>query len=336
MNLNLLRALVVRALLPVLLLGAPAARPVIAQTPLPATAFEFVAIGDVPYNIPADYEKFDRLLARINALKPAFTVHTGDIISGRTLCSDENFQQVKRRFDAFEGALVYTPGDNEWTDCHRKSQGRFDPLERLARVRALFFADPARSLGAKPLAVESQARVMADKFAPYVENARFVFNSVHFATVHVVGSNNNSDETRPAMQAEFAARDAANMVWIDQAFERAISAGAPALVLIWQANVHRLRAREPEGDYSPAFAQTINAVERGAKAFGKPVLVIYGDFHFLDYRPFNNMRKRRMAHVMALQVYGDRHVHGVRVRVDPSDAGVFSLQPLIVRENGLP
>ena len=31
--------------------------------------------------------------------------------------------------------LVYTPGDNEWTDCHRANNGAYDPLERLGVVR---------------------------------------------------------------------------------------------------------------------------------------------------------------------------------------------------------
>ena len=43
-----------------------------------------------------------------------------------------------------------------------------------------------------------------------------------------------------------------------------------------------------------------------------------------------------MPGVMKLMVYGDVHVHAVRVSVDPDSAGVFGFTPLIVRENGLP
>ena len=130
-------------------LSAPAS----AQSSAP---FEFVALGDMPYNIPADYEKFDRLIDRVNALKPAFTLHVGDVISGVTACSDENFSKVKSQFDRFEGPLVYTPGDNDWTDCHRMLMGRYDPLERLAAVRRLFFPEPGKSLGRVRLSLESQ------------------------------------------------------------------------------------------------------------------------------------------------------------------------------------
>ncbi|MDB5624254.1 MAG: hypothetical protein JWR73_56 [Tardiphaga sp.] len=36
-------------------------------------AFSFVALGDMPYNLPGDVVKFDRLISAINAMKPAFT-----------------------------------------------------------------------------------------------------------------------------------------------------------------------------------------------------------------------------------------------------------------------
>jgi hypothetical protein len=39
--------------------------------------------------------------------------------------------------------LIYVPGDNEWTDCRRLAAGGFDPVERLQKLRELFFADAA-------------------------------------------------------------------------------------------------------------------------------------------------------------------------------------------------
>ncbi|WP_204303075.1 hypothetical protein, partial [Klebsiella pneumoniae] len=80
-----------------------------------------------------------------------------------------------------------------------------------------FYADPTRSLGKAPLAIESQARVMAD-FAPYVENTRFEKNGVQFFSVHVVGSNNGFEAQDPAAASEFFARDRANVAWIESSF----------------------------------------------------------------------------------------------------------------------
>src|SRR6476661_3269553 len=73
--------------------------------PLTAQAqgkFEFVALGDMPYRIPDDYPKFDRLIAAINAAKPVFSIHVGDIKSGGSPCTDDNFRKVFDQFATFE------------------------------------------------------------------------------------------------------------------------------------------------------------------------------------------------------------------------------------------
>jgi len=47
-------------------------------------------------------------------------------------------------FERFRDPVVYTPGDNEWTDCHKKKEfSSGAPLNELAAVRGLFFANPA-------------------------------------------------------------------------------------------------------------------------------------------------------------------------------------------------
>src|SRR4051794_28097149 len=167
------------------------------STSASAERFNFMALGDTPYFLPGDYDAFGRLIARVNTLKPAFTLHVGDIISGQTRCDDALFLMVRDMFATFDGALVYTPGDNEWTDCHRPNSGRFDPVERLARVREMFFADPTRSLGKAPIKVTPQS---ADaRYAKFIENARWERAGVVFATLHIPGSNNNLQRDQAAV-----------------------------------------------------------------------------------------------------------------------------------------
>lgn len=317
-----------------MLVALTASMPTGAQTE--QNPFEFVALGDMPYNIPGDYEKFDRLISRINILAPAFTLHVGDIVSGRTRCSDENFAKVFELFGRFAGPLIYTPGDNEWTDCHRLLGGRYDPLERLAFVRRMFFAQPGMSLGRSPIKVESQSAVMADRFSTYIENVRFVWSGVQFASAHVVGSLNGYDERRPETVAEFEARNAANLAWIEDAFRVASDRQAKGLVLFWQANVHATPRLNPGAAFAKPFEATIEAVTRGAERFRRPVLVIYGDFHFFEVRPFLNMKREPVRSVTRMQVFGDGDVHAVRVRVDPADPALFNIAPLLVPENGMP
>src|SRR5258708_299094 len=182
--------------------------------------FLFVALGDQPYNLPDDGIKFDRLIAAVNKLKPAFTLHVGDIKSARIPCSNEIFNQALAQLQTFEGALVYTIGDNEWTDCHRKLAGGFDPRERLAKLRQVVFVDPAQSLGNVLIKVTSQAQAMP-AFSTYVDDVRFAKNDVLFASVHVPGSNNGFEAQDPESAKEFFVRDKANVAWI--AGVRAIS-----------------------------------------------------------------------------------------------------------------
>jgi hypothetical protein len=89
-----------------------------------AEKLNFVAIGDMPYTIPGDYAKFERLLAAINAAKPSFTVFIGDVKGGSVPCTDETINKVADYFKLLENPLIFTPGDNEWTDCHRHEPGQ--------------------------------------------------------------------------------------------------------------------------------------------------------------------------------------------------------------------
>ncbi|MGW1030270.1 hypothetical protein ACWD4J_42630 [Streptomyces sp. NPDC002577] len=84
---------------------------------------------------------------------------------------------IKSNFDQFEDPLVYTVDDNEWTDCHRPNNGSYNPLERLAKVRQVFFARPGWTLGQNSVRVTFQA----DEGVP--ENVRYTRAGVAFAAV---------------------------------------------------------------------------------------------------------------------------------------------------------
>src|SRR4051812_30454670 len=101
-------------------------------------AFSFGVMGDTPYN-EREEPVFRETIARMNGEALAFVVHVGDMKSGSTPCTDELFLQRKAQFDASLHPFVYTPGDNEWTDCRRAKTGRYDVLERLQALRRIFF-----------------------------------------------------------------------------------------------------------------------------------------------------------------------------------------------------
>jgi len=297
-------------------------------------AFSFVALGDMPYNLPDDYAKFDRLIAAVNTLKPAFTLHMGDIKSGALPCSDEVLKKSYDQIQTFEGALVYTIGDNEWIDCHRKAAGSYNPRERLAKLREMFFASPAKSLGKTPLDVESQALLMPE-FSTYVENTRFAKNRVMFLTAHVPGSNNGFEAQDLEGVKEFFARDKANIAWIEAGFAKAKADNAKAVVIFMQAEFDEARFPNGAMPRQSGFTNTLDAIEAGAKSFGKPVLLIHGDEHYFSIAPLKNSKGKPIPGVNKLMVYGDTLVHAVRVLVDPDSSNVFGFMPLIVPENGM-
>ena len=83
------------------------------------------------------------------------------------------------------------------------------------------------------------------------------------------------------------------------------------------------------------FVRTLDAIEAGAKSFGKPVLLIHGDEHYFSITPMKNSKGKPIPGVSKLMVYGDTLVHAVRVFVDPDGDSVFGFMPLIVPENGM-
>ncbi len=290
--------------------------------PLSATAasFTFAAIGDVPYG-PA--EELGELAQRINRAAPAFTIHVGDIKSGGSKCSDEAFATVRRLFDEFEQPLVYTPGDNEWTDCHRRSCGQYDPLERLAKLRAMFFSTP-ESFGKRKLALQSQAAQAG--FGKYVENRRWSVGRVSFVTLHLVGSNNNWQPELPSV-SEYAGRDEANIAWLRDSFAQAKARKDVAIVLAMQADTFY---GEPKSD--SGFTRWLAALTEEVEGWGKPVLLIQGDTHLhrVD-QPLKNARGMPLPQLTRVVVPGEHKPDAVMVTVDDERAD----QPFSLRLLGL-
>ena len=277
--------------------------------------FSFVALGDLPYGSPEKaYGPYRALIDRINHLAPAFSIHIGDFKSGATLCSDEEFSNQREHFQRFKNAVVYTPGDNEWTDCHRANNGAYDPLERLAALRQRFFI-PGRSLGQQPMAVQNQSDVMV-KHGRYVENQRWMHQGVLFVTLHIVGSNNNLESRDLAANQEFFERDLANVAWITAAFERARQEQATAVVFAFQADI--LEGKTAWEDF-PAWSGFRKSVGETllplAHRWGKPVLIVHGDSHqFRIDQPFQ-LDKKPLPNVTRLIVPGASDVRAVKVSV---------------------
>lgn len=290
-----------------------------------AQGFYFVALGDMPYGKPEQaYPPYRGLIAAINQAKPIFSIHVGDFKGGSTECSDQEFSEQRKHFSMFEAGVVFTPGDNDWTDCHRRSNGAYDPLERLAKLRQDFYK-PNESLGVKPFALVSQP-ASDPKHALYVENQRWVVDEVLFVTLHIVGSNNNFETRDTRATSEFFSRDAANIAWVREAFKLAEIKKYRAIVFAFQANVFFSRSMLDE---FPAWSGFRNSIGQTllplAKEWNKPILIIHGDGHQLHFdQPFK-IKGKVMSNITRLEVPGASDVRAVKVKIDLSNDQVFGI-----------
>ena len=312
-------------------------------------AFSLALLGDVPYGI-AEEPKFDRVIADINASPSVrLVVHTGDVKQGSERCDDAVFIKRFEQYQKFDKAFIVTPGDNDWTDCHRTNNGSYLPTERLAKFRQVFYPVAGRSSGQRPIALRTQASMAG--FSDYVENAMWSLGGVTMATVHVVGSNNDlapwnqldpgdtAATPRADRIAEFNARLAAALAWIDATFDRAAATNSAGVMLAMQAN--------PNFDLPPSDAEragfnaVIDKLAARAKAFGKPVLLAHGDSHYfrLDkplVLPVLPSGSAQLENLSRVENFGSPSVHWVEIRVDARDPEVFTVKPRIVAENVFP
>jgi hypothetical protein len=303
--------------------------------------FEFALIGDQQYDAESDAQ-FPRLMADVDRAEVDFVVHLGDFKPGTTVpCSEELFRSRKQQFDASRHPFIYTPGDNEWTDCHNPKAGGFVPEERLAALRRIFFADK-RSLGQRRLELEQQAQ--------FPENLRWRRGGVLFLTLHIVGSNNNLGRT-PEGDAEYRSRMAANIVWMRESFQIAKAENAAAVAIFTQANP-RFERSYPKGRVTalgigPAptapsgFADFLPVLESEVVGYGRPVLFLHGDTHYfrVDKPLFRSGvfgggdRGRQIENFTRVEVHGFPEAHWVRIAVDPGHPSVFSFKEQIVDAN---
>jgi len=272
--------------------------------------------GDSPYGTsPADTAEFAATPAFIDSINAdpdvALVMHVGDIHSGKQDCTQGYDQSVYDLWTRFADPLVYTPGDNETTDCHKVAEGggaynaatqqidyvldasgnpvdyaKGDPVANLDLIRSIFFAQPNVTLGQRKQLVLSQSlaydrRHPADR--KFVENVLWLQNGVLFVTIDLPGGSNNDTDiwygapTETAAQAQARAeRTDADLRWLDTAFALAKITHAQGVVIGAQADMW-----DPEKGvaHQAGYEPFVRSVADHTTQFGKPVLMFNGDSH---------------------------------------------------------
>lgn len=333
--------------------------------------FSFALWGDTPYSDAEKTTAIPALIEDINNSGVRFSVFDGDIKNGSTRCDNQVYADAVARFETFTDPMVYVAGDNEWTDCHRRNNGSFNALERLDYMRSTMFAS-AESFGANKLTLEHQS-VGPVSGTSYPENTRWTYGRVVFVGLNVPGSNNNkihpgqclgskTDRTQAdcdADNAEYAARDAANIQFLNEAFDGAIANHARGLVVVMQADPsfdlpetetdnERTCVRAAQGecvdppnnaninlanyDGYDAFLDALRTRTIEFGAVGGEVLLVHGDTHFYKVdMPFNSPTSL-LPNFTRLCTFGSPGVNWVKVTVNPNGRTLFTFEPMIVRQ----
>jgi hypothetical protein len=308
--------------------------------------FSVAVIGDMPYGLSpsnnagvlddAQFKAIPAFFTSINNDAEVSTVlHLGDIHSGSEPCTEAFNRSVAAQLATLKFPIVYTPGDNEWSDCHKPKQAidapsaqAKDPLFNLDLVRSIFFPTPGKAINGS-LTVHSQAVEFDPAFAAdkkFVENVWWVKSGVLFVTINVPGGSNNNNDiwlgaaTRTAAQVqEVAERSAANKRWLDTAFKAAKTEAAIAVVIQVQGDMWDLDSKVDATGTVPTlssgtpnctatagcphiyeYKQFIDSIAANTLSFGKPVLMFNGDSHF--YRTDNPLKQGQPCAIESLTI----------------------------------
>lgn len=285
-------------------------------------SFSFGVLGDMPYS-RAERQLAPGIVREMGDHALAFAIHLGDIKSGSEPCSEEILLWSRRWLDSSRHPLVYIPGDNEWTDCHRRSSGGRDPEERLRRLRQIFYPDEL-SLGQRALRLTRQSE--DPRFRDYRENVRWQHAIVLFIGLNVSGSNNNFGRSA-ASDEEHRRRNRANIAWLTQSFELATRRLMRAVVVVIHGNpLFEL----PETEKARrGFNEFLRHLHAETVAFGKPVLLVHGDTHRyrVDQPMMNRSTGRPLPTFTRLETMGSPFLGWVKVTVDTARPELFVFEP---------
>ncbi|WP_296555696.1 hypothetical protein [Pigmentiphaga sp.] len=290
--------------------------------------FAFALLGDVPAH-DAEETIVTQMLAQFGT-ETDLAIHTGNIKGRDERCDDRTYARRHALLDGSPVPLVLAPGENDWADCDRPAAGQFGPVERLNRLRELFF-EPDDSLGMLKLDLQRQSETAS--FRGYPENARWEYGDVLFVTLNVPGNHNNY-RTGAGRNGEYEERIQADSSWLRQAFTAATRLKTRGLVVAFSADPHFEGRHTLAGGIDP-YATLKTDLARLASKYAGQVLVVHGGgpspdrgraSRALSDHPvkFNGKTLQNVTRVMTHGAPGP--AHWLKVSVEPGNRDVFRIE----------
>lgn len=306
-----LRSTVVAPLL--VLLALPTLAPAQAQAD---STWRIALIGDTPYSA-FERAELPKMLEVIADSGSELVIHVGDIKHGKDRCDDTLFADRHALFDTSRIPFVFVPGDNEWSDCERLSNGGYAPLERLGALRRRFWAQP-ESLGRQRLPLLRQS-------AAYPEHARFRVGPVLFATLNLPGGNNNWG-MKETPSREFSERNPQVLAWVRAAFQIARQEKLAGVAFAMQANPgfkHFAQGLPHSG-----YRELLELLRSETANFAGQVLVIHGDTHQsrIDH-PLRDSAGKPLANFTRVETHGYPFMGWTQLLIRPEAASLFHTEP---------
>jgi len=312
--------------------AARAAR--VAPPPAPAVPpVRMALIADVP-QWPAAEADTTALFEFMAAQQVGLVVHAGGIKGDTESCGDAVLAARRQLLDDAPLPLVYVPGENDWAECYKPVNGQFDAVERLSRLREMFFPVDA-TLGRRPLPVMRQSDQAM--FRGYRENVRMIMDDVLLVGLNLPGDNNHY-RTEGGRNGEFEDRREANRQWLARAFSVAEQRDLAGIVVVGHADPLFGNGWERRGrptlfdafvrrgtrDGFLEFKQQLR--ELAGKFKGQVLLVHASDSGFGVDKPLRDTAGKVMANVTRVALPVGSPSRWTELTVSPGTRSVFQVK----------
>jgi hypothetical protein len=194
-----------------------------------AETFSFGVIAHA-YTASSDESALRSTMTATDTENLAFVVANG-VKSNTEPCTDQLYNRRKTLLEESGHGLILSLAASDWVDC-RRTDGRSAAIERLNRIRDLFFAGEF-SFGSTRIPLVRQS--LTPKFRNYGENAQWMIGDVMFATINLPAKNNHF-LSAAGRNSEYEDRQVANRTWLQQLFNAATRKNLKAIVIFCDGN----------------------------------------------------------------------------------------------------